>query len=115
MSSFEQQVTQWLQLDNEIKEYNEKLKVVREKRQQLEENLTKYASSNNLSNNTIQVNGAKLKFTEMRVAEPLTFRYLERTLSEVIKNPAQAKLILDHIKQNREIKTVPEIRRFSNK
>jgi predicted nuclease with TOPRIM domain len=115
MTSFEQQVSQWLQLDHEIKESNERLKQMREKRQKLEESLNKYASTNNLSNNTIQVNGTKLKFTETRLAEPLTFRYLERSLSEVIKNPTQAKQILDYIKQNREIKTVPEIRCFTNK
>lgn len=113
--TFEHQVKQWIQLDNEIKEWNERLKQVREKRQKLELNLSKYASENNLLNNTLQVNGTKIKFTNTHIAEPLTFRYLEKSLNEVIRNPAQSKLILDHVKGNREIKTSVEIRRYTNK
>jgi dihydroorotase len=43
----------------------------------------------------------------------LTFKYLEKTLGEIIKNESQVKLIMEHIKQKREIKVVPEIKRFS--
>ena len=56
----------------------------------------------------------KLKFTNTKVPEPLTFKYLEKTLGEVIKNENQVKLIMEHIRQKREIKVVPEIKRFSN-
>lgn len=114
-SSFEQQVQQWIQLDNEIKEWNERIKSAREKRQQLESNLNKYASANNLTDSAVQVNGIKIKFTTTRVAEPLTFRYLEKSLSQVIRNPAQSKVILDYLKENRETRSLPEIRRYTNK
>jgi dihydroorotase len=55
-----------------------------------------------------------VKFANTKVIEPLTFRYLEKTLGEIIKNENQVKIIMDHIKQKREIKIVPEIKRFSN-
>jgi hypothetical protein len=114
-NAFEHQVKQWIQLDNQIKELNERAKEAREKRQQLEQTLTTYASSNNLSNATLQIGGSKLKFTNARITEPLTFKYLEKTLGQVIRNPTQAKQILDHIKQNRETKIVAEIKRYTNK
>ena len=112
--SFENKIQQWVQLDNQLKQINEKTKELREKRSVLEENITSYASINNLSNTTVQISDGKLRFTETKVAEPLTFKYLEKTLSEVIKNESQIKLIMEHIKQKRSVKIVPEIKRFSN-
>jgi len=62
---------------------------------------------------TFKVNNDKLKFVDTRIVEPLTFKYLEKTLGEIIKNESQVQVIMDHIKQKRAIKIVPEIKRFS--
>jgi hypothetical protein len=112
--SFENKIQQWVQLDNQLKQINEKTKELREKRSILEENITSYASINNLSNTTVQISDGKLKFADTKVTEPLTFKYLEKSLNEVIKNESQIKLIMEHIKQKRTVKIVPEIKRFSN-
>jgi hypothetical protein len=112
--SFEGQIQQWVSIDNQLKQLNEKTKDLREKRNVLEQNITTYASNNNLSNSTVQISDGRLKFTNTKIPEPLTFKYLEKTLGEVIKNESQVKLIMEHIKQKRNIKVVPEIKRFSN-
>jgi len=112
--SFENQIQQWVSIDNQLKQLNEKVKEMREKRNILEQNITNYASSNNLSNATIKIGDGRLKFTNTRVPEPITFKYLEKTLGEVIKNESQVQLIMEHIKQKRNIKIIPEIKRFSN-
>jgi len=112
--SFENQIQQWVQLDNQLKQLNEKTRELRDKRNILEQNITTYASTNNLSNATVKISDGKLKFVNTKVQEPLTFKYLEKTLSEVIKNESQVKLIMEHVKQKRAIKTIPEIKRFSN-
>jgi hypothetical protein len=112
--SFENQIQQWIQIDNQLKQLNEKTKELRDKRNTLEEKITDHAFSNNLSNSTVNISDGKLKFVNTRVQEPLTFKYLEKTLSEVIKNESQAKLILEHVKQKRSSKIVQEIKRFSN-
>jgi len=112
--SFENQIQQWVSIDNQLKQISEKTKDLREKRNVLEQNITTYASSNNLSNSTIQISDGKLKFQNTRVTEPLTFKYLEKTLGEVIKNESQVKLIMEYVRQKRAIKIVPEIKRFSN-
>ena len=112
--SFEGQIQQWVQIDNQLKQINEKAKDLREKRNTLEQNITTYAASNNLTNSTVQISDGKLKFANTKVQEPLTFKYLEKTLNDVIKNESQVKLIIEHIRQKREIKIVPEIKRFSN-
>jgi len=112
--SFEGQIQQWVQLDNQIKQLNEKIKEIRDKRNTLEQNIVNYASTNNLSNSTVKISDGRLRFTNTRIPEPLTFKYLEKTLSEVIKNESQISLIMEHIKQKRSVKIVPEIKRFSN-
>ena len=112
--SFENQIQQWVSLDNQLKQLNDKVKELRDKRNDLEENITTYASENNLSNATVKISDGKLKFTNTKVQEPLTFKYLEKTLGEVIKNESQVKLIMEHLKQKRAVKLVSEIKRFSN-
>jgi len=112
--SFENQIQQWVSIDNQLKKINENVKELREKRNTLEQTITSYASSNNLSNISIKISDGRLKLTTTRIPEPITFKYLEKTLSEVIKNESQIKLIMEQIKQKRNIKIVPEIKRFSN-
>jgi len=112
--NFENQIQQWVSIDNQLKQMNEQVKELRNKRNNLEEYITNYASENNLSNATIKINDGRLKFTNTKVPEPLTFKYLERSLGEVIKNESQVKIIMEHLKEKRIIKIVPEIKRISN-
>lgn len=112
--SFENQIQQWVSLDNQVKKLNEQLKELRDKRNNLEENITNYASNNNLSNSIIQINDGKLKFVNTKVQEPLTFRYLEKVLGEVIKNESQVEIIMNHLKQKRSSKISTEIKRIFN-
>ena len=112
--SFENQIQQWVLVDNQLKTLNDKMKVLRETRNALSGNITNYAEKNNLSNSTVNISDGKLKFVNTKVQAPLTFKFLEKTLGEVIHNEVQAKLIVDQIKDKREVKVVPEIKRFSN-
>ena len=112
--SFENKIQQWVQVDNQLKKLNEQVKQLREQRNSLETNLTNYAKNNNMSDTTIKFNNDKLKFTDTKVPEPLTFKYLEKTLGEIIKNESQVKVIMEHIKQKRAVKIVHEIKRYSN-
>lgn len=113
MSSFESEIKEWVSIDNQIKLLNERVKQLREKRNLLEGNLTKYAEKNDLYRSTIKISDGTLKFSNTKVTEPLTFKYLEKALKEIIPNETQAATILEHVKQKRQTKTVPEIKRYS--
>ena len=65
--SFENQIQQWVSLDNQLKQLNEKVKDLRDKRNNLEENITSYASENNLSNATVKISDGRLRFTNTKV------------------------------------------------
>lgn len=114
-ATFEQKIQSWVSIDNQLKLLNEKVQELRDKRNDLSENITKYAQTNNLQNVTIQISDGKLKFANTRVAAPLTFKYLEKSLGEVIKNESQVKQIVEYVKEHRDSKIVPEIKRLSNK
>jgi hypothetical protein len=103
MNTAEQYTQQWIIIDNKLKVLNEQIKELREKRNSLNENLIKYSNNNN--NN-------KLKFVNTKVYEPLTFKYLEKSLGEIIKNDLQVKLIVEQLKIKRTYKNVTEIKRI---
>ena len=112
--SFENNIQKWVAVDNQLKSLNDKMKTLRETRNTLSGDITNYAEKNKLSNSTVNIGDEKLKFVNTKVQAPLTFKFLEKTLGEVIRNEIQAKIIVDQIKDKREIKIVPEIKRFSN-
>jgi hypothetical protein len=106
----ENQIKQWMNIDNQLKQYNEKIKELREKRNYLETNIIKHADANVALN----INNEKVKIVNSKITEPLTFKYLERTLGEIIKSDTQVNHIIGHLKEKREIKYISEIKRFSN-
>jgi len=112
--SFEQKIQQWVSVDNQIRVLNEKMKELRDKKNNLNNELTNYAKENSLENSTIQISDGKLKFAHTKIQSSLTFKYLEKSLNEIIKNESQAQKIINYIKNNRETKYVPEIKRFTN-
>jgi pyruvate/2-oxoacid:ferredoxin oxidoreductase beta subunit len=105
----EQQLKQWVILDNEIKNINNKLKELREKQKTIEKSLYEVPE---LENKVIQQGDEKLKIIKIKSYQSLTFGYLENVLSKIIKNESQYKIILDQIKNQREVKIVPIIKRF---
>ena len=112
--SFESQVQQYVSVDNQIKILNEKIKTLRETRNVLTERLTAHATSTNMINSTINITDGKLRFADVKVQSPLTFKYVERILGEVINNKSQVSQIIEHLKQKREVKIIKDIKRFSN-
>jgi hypothetical protein len=112
--NFEQTIQQWVLLDNQVKIYSEKLKELRNKRDNIEEKLSQHALNNNLTNSVIKITDGKIKFVNTKTTSPLTFKYLEKSLGEIIKNTEQVTSIVNHVRNNREYKIVPELKRFYN-
>ena len=112
--NFENQIQQWVAVDNQLKTLNDKMKVLRETRNTLSSNITSYAEKNKLTNSTVNISDGKLKFVNTKVQAPLTYKFLEKTLGEVIHNEVQAKYIVEQLKDKRDVKIVSEIKRFSN-
>lgn len=109
---FEENIKNWVSLDNEIKIIQEKIKILREKKLNLSENINHYVITNKLENVTIQISDGKLKFGKTHTSQPLTFKFLEESLSEIISNKEQVNTIITHIKNKRTTKTTQDIKRY---
>ena len=112
--SLEQQVHQWVTIDNQIKAYGDKLKELRDKKSDISEQIHSQLEANGNMEATIKIPDGRLKFTQTKETQTLTFTYLEKCLSEIIKNEDQVKKIVEYIKNKREVKYVSEIRRIYN-
>ena len=113
--NFKQTIQCWVDVDSQLKELQSKVTELREKKQLLTTNITEYAEKNNLQKNPISIPNGVLKIVNTNSQTILTYKYFEKCLHGIIKNETQVKQIIEYIKKNREITTIAEIKRFSNK
>ena len=104
--NFEQEINEWINLDNEIKRLTEHITKLKDRKTNLHDKLVSYAKQNKTE---------KLKFVLTNTFQPLTFTYINKCLGEIIKNEDQVKQIINYIKQKREIKVIEDIKRIYNK
>ena len=112
--SFEKDIQQWISIDNQMKQLTDKMKELRDKKTTLNDAIFNHVENSNLSNSTLQISDGKLKFIKTKDTQQLTFKYLETCLHEIIKNEEQVNKIVEYIKNKRDVKYVPEIKRFYN-
>jgi hypothetical protein len=110
-SSFEDNIKKWVSIDNTIKEHNEELKKLREKRQAIFDEIYDYVEENNLKNATIQLKDSQLKFQRTKLSQGLSLKYIKECLEDCIEDENIVKTILKHIQTKREPKYVEDIKR----
>jgi Family of unknown function (DUF5760) len=110
---FDEQIKQFVTYDNQLKLLNDKMKDIREKRNLLSDSIMAYVEENDLTSSPIEISDGSIKYHTKKEQQPLTYKYLETALPQIIKNPEQVKMIIDFLKKNREVKTVSELKRFS--
>jgi hypothetical protein len=112
--SFEQQIQQWVTLDNQLKLLGDKIKELRDKKHTLTEQITSHMETN--ESDHVRLNDEQqLKLVKVKNTQQLTFKHLETCLSEIIKNEDQVAKIVEYVKNKREITFVPEIKRLFSK
>lgn len=114
MSSFEKNIQKWVSIDNQIKILNEKTKELRDEKNDLLEDINVYIETNKLNNASIDISDGKLKFVQSKTTQPLTLRFVENCLSNIIQDSKQVTQIMKYIKDKREKKEISEIKRYYN-
>lgn len=107
-------VQKWVLLEGKLKEVNEKVKGMRDMKNQLTRNITEYMKSNNLKSN-IEISDGELRFYEKKEYSALTYSYIEKCLKDIIADEKQVEYIIKYLKENREQTTSTDIKRFYNK
>ena len=109
--SFEENIRQWVTIDNQLNKYKSEIKRLREQKNNLSNNILAHAVDNNLSHNVVEISDGTLKFQNIKVTSPLTFKLITQCLNDCIDDVEQVKLLINYIKQKREVKYVPEVKR----
>ena len=113
-SEFERNIQKWVTVDNQLKIINEKAKELRDEKNDLLEDINVYIETNKLTNASIDISDGKLKFTQTKLTQPLTLKFVENCLSNIINDQRQVTQIMKYIKDKREKKDVSEIKRYYN-
>ena len=111
--SLEERVKNWVALDNEIKTINEKLRLLREKRDDSSDSILTYIQEKRLDNATIKISDGRLRFVSVKQQNPLSYKFIDDSLRKCISNPEQVDLIMEFIKKERPSQVSTEIKRYS--
>ena len=111
--SLDKYIQTWVVIDNQMKILSEKMGELREKKSQLTNVI--YSNSENSSlPKSVAISDGRLRFVETHDAQPLTFKFLESCLKDLISNEEQVQQIITYIKNKREIKIGHDIKRTYN-
>lgn len=112
--SLEENIKKWVSIDNQLKTLNEKAKELRESKNNTEQIILEYVETKKMNNATVNISDGKLRFVSTKQTAPLTLKYVEECLKHCINNEDQVTKLMDYIKEAREIKYVPDIKRTYN-
>lgn len=110
--TIQENVQKWIDIDNKIKEQNELIKRLRNERNSIEESITTYASNNNLNNLSIKTNEGVLKLFDLKTSSPLSFKYIEKCLSEIIDDDEKVLEIITYLKEKRSVSITKSIKKI---
>lgn len=109
----ENNIKNWLLLDNKIKELNQKINELREKKNSYKNDIYQHITNNNLNNATIKIGNDYLKFVETKQNTPISYKFLIEALKNCLTDENDIENIINYIKTNRESKIINDIKRFN--
>lgn len=109
--AFEQSIQEWIIVDNQIKQVNAQLQMLREKKNKITQQIQSHVETNSMTNPTIRLNNEYIKIVKTKDTQPLTFHHLQSCLDEMIKNKQQVEKIIEFVKEKRQVKYVTDIKR----
>ena len=115
MADFTEKIKTWVSIDNQITTLRDQMRELRSEKNDLKEEIYTYAEQNELDRSVIKISDGQLKFQQTKQSSPLTLKYIKQCLTNCIGNESQVELILNYIKENRDFKTVYDIKRTFNK
>ena len=107
---FKKNVKEWISLDNELRLLNEQVKELRDKRNDIHNDIIRYVETNELGNSTIQLSDGLLKFYNHKTYAPLTYNFLQETLHNILPENKVCEVI-QYIKQKRQTQATTTIKR----
>jgi hypothetical protein len=111
MTDFQNNIKDWVFLDNKIKIKNKELYELRNQRKNLTENIYSYVETQNLENAIIEISDGTLKFQQNKSTKPLTYKFIDKCLLDCIGDEDKVKSIIKYMKAKREFSYNSDIKR----
>ena len=110
----EKNIKKWVVLDNQQKDYNSKLKLIRNEKNDIQNSLFHHYNNNSLNYPSIKISDGKLNFVNMKHANVMSYNFLDNCFNEYFENKEQAQDLLNFIKKKRIYNDVTIIKRTYN-
>ena len=113
----EQQVVTWVKYDDKIKEYMERVKLLRDERDKIGESMIQEVESNesldkkNLPKYNITQMNSSLAFQQSKTYENYTNKFYEECFTEFLGSGDRARELLEFMKNKRKVETRVTIKR----
>ena len=109
----ENNIKNWLLLDNKIKELNQKINELRKKKNSYKNDIYEDFERKNLNHATIKIGDDYLKLVETKQQSPISYKFLIQALNNCLADDNDIEKIMNYIKTNRESKIINDIKRFN--
>lgn len=113
-TQFIEKIQKWAKLDTQLKMINEKIKDIRDMKNNLTDDICEYVENNNV-NAKINIGDGQLIISEKKIYSPLSYAYIEECLEKIIDDEEHIDFIINYLRDNREVEIVKEIRRTKTK
>ena len=113
MSEFNSNVIKWMEYDNEIKQYNEKIKSIKSEKSSLEVDILSHIENNDLKNNIFNLPSysSKVQYNTNKSYETMSYKFLEDRFTKYFNDPAKANELLEFLKSERKCENKISLKR----
>jgi len=98
---FTELIKKWIQLDNQIQQMNNQVKVLRDQRDSIQEKVIPYMRKNQLDKTAIRFNNDKVYIGNENNYTNLSYKFLEEKLLDLFKDQKKVDQICQHLKNSR--------------
>lgn len=109
--TFSDMIRKWTAADTQIRNLNNQLRDLRSTRDSLTTGVCDYMKTKGLDKRKIEISDSTLSYYEKTETSSLSYSYLEKRLAEIIPDKDQVEQIITYLKDKRETKKVPDLRR----
>jgi len=110
---FKEKVAHWLMIDKQVSDFENQIKDIKKVKKEIMPEITKFMVQYNISD--LNTESGKLKCSERKTKSTLNKNYIRIELEKVLgDNSEKIDSCMDHILNNREVKTTYILRKIKN-
>ena len=109
-AQFTEDIKKWMYLETQLKLANEKIKILRDHKNVLNQSIINYMNTKNILNAKIQVNNQFIKVYNKKEYGNLSYTYIEKCLEELIGDKNKVKEYIEYMKNKRDIENTMELK-----